>query len=272
MIASRPTATLAYSVRRDEPTRLEGFSDAVFGFSLTLLAFSLEVPGSIADLRDLVVAQLVPTLAAFALMCWIWAEHNAFFRQFGLQDGTTIVLNSALLFLVVFYTYPLKFMAVFLWGLVAHGMGWTGIVAALERSGSLAAVGITRDLDVTTLMVIYNGGFIALFGIFALLYGHAWRQRDALELDPLARFDARSGLRVQLHSVAIGGLAMVVLAALTVAVPYLAGLSGLTYMLMGPVHGIYGTRRARLRQALHAVPPDAPHTPLADGPPEQQSR
>ena len=108
-------------------------------FSLTLLAFSLEVPSSIEELRLLAVAQLVPTLAAFALMCWIWAEHNSFFRQFGQQDATTIILNSALLVLVVFYTYPLKFMAVYLWMLVASGFGWTGIMSAIIDSGSLDA-------------------------------------------------------------------------------------------------------------------------------------
>lgn len=59
------------TMRRDEPTRIEGFSDAVFGFSLTLLAFSLEVPSSIEELRLLAVAQLVPTLAAFAGMSGI---------------------------------------------------------------------------------------------------------------------------------------------------------------------------------------------------------
>ena len=32
--------------RHHEVTRLEGFSDAVFGFALTLLVVSLEVPNS----------------------------------------------------------------------------------------------------------------------------------------------------------------------------------------------------------------------------------
>src|SRR5688500_5727997 len=171
-----------------EPTRIEGFSDAVFGFSLTLLAFSLEVPSSIEELRLLAVAQLVPTLAAFALMCWIWAEHNAFFRQFGLQDPTTVILNSALLFLVVFYTYPLKFMAVYLWMLVASGLGWTGITAAIVSSGSLDPGMRAGRGDDFALMLIYNLGFIALFAIFALLYRHALRQRAALALDEVELF------------------------------------------------------------------------------------
>ena len=255
---STPATAHAYTMRRDEPTRLEGFSDAVFGFSLTLLAFSLEVPSSIDALKVLVVAQLVPTLAAFALMCWIWAEHNSFFRQFGLQDGTTIVLNSALLFLVVFYTYPLKFMAVFLWGLAADIFGWDGILAAIRDSGSLLVTGRADRLDGAPLMVIYNLGFIALFAIFALLYRHAMRQRDVLVLDDLEMFDARAGQRVHLISISIGLLSMAVLGVLWLSAPRFGGLSGMVYMLMGPAHGIHGARYGRARARLVASRDVAP--------------
>lgn len=247
-----------------DPTRIEGFSDAVFGFSLTLLAFSLEVPRSIAELELLAVAQLVPTLAAFALMCWIWAEHNSFFRQFGLQDGKTIVLNAALLFLVVFYTYPLKFMAVYLWMLVASGVGWEGIVSGIVASGSLEAgtrAGRGNDFG---LMLIYNLGFIALFTIFALLYRHALGQKDALGLDDLALFDARAAQRGHLVSIAVGVLAVAVMLALP---RHMAGLSGMVYMLMGPAHGWHGARYGRDRaRLLAAASPASPASPASDGP------
>ena len=250
-MATRPPSTaLTYTMRRDEPTRIEGFSDAVFGFSLTLLAFSLEVPSSVEELRTLAVAQLVPTMAAFALMCWIWAEHNSFFRQFGLQDSTTIVLNCALLFLVVFYTYPLKFMAVYLWGLIADAFDWIGILKALESSGSIDAAGRTREGGDSALMVIYHSGFIALFGIFALLYRHALKQKDTLALDEVELFEARNGQRVALISVTIGIIGSLVMWILP---EHLAGLSGATYMLMGPAHGINGARYGRARAKLIAA-------------------
>lgn len=245
--------------RPGDPTRLEGFSDAVFGFSLTLLAFSLEVPRSIAELELLAVAQLVPTLAAFALMCWIWAEHNAFFRQFGLQDGTTIVLNAALLFLVVFYTYPLKFMAVYLWMIVARGFGWDGIASAIVASGSLEAGARGAHGNDFALMLIYNLGFIALFSIFALLYRHAFRQKAPLGLDPLALFDARARQRGHLISIAIGVVALAVMLLLP---RRMAGPSGMVYMLMGPAHGWNGARHGRARARLTA----ARATTDADGP------
>lgn len=250
-VANRsPTTSLSYTVRRDEPTRIEGFSDAVFGLSLTLLAFSLGVPRSIDELKLIAAAQLVPTMAAFALMCWIWAEHNSFFRQFGLQDATTIVLNCALLFLVVFYTYPLKFMAVFLWDLVSDVAGWDGIQAALTSSGSILPGQRAPDADGAALMLIYHAGFIALFAIFAMLYRHALKQKDVLQLDELELFEARAGFRVQMISVLIGLLAL----AFQLVLPaYMAGASGFAYMLMGPAHGWHGARYGKARARLLAA-------------------
>src|SRR5262245_629809 len=95
--------------RSHEVTRIEGFSDAVFAFSLTLLVVSLEVPKTLEEL-DKNVRELIPFGLMFAMICWIWWEHNKFFRRYGLQDAYTAFLNSLLLFVVLFYVYPLKFL------------------------------------------------------------------------------------------------------------------------------------------------------------------
>ena len=104
-----------------EVTRLEGFSDAVFGFAITLLVVSLEVP---ATYDDLVAAfRGLPVFAiTFALLLLVWHEHHTFFRQFGLQDGVTIWLNGLLLFVVMVYIYPLKFLFVMLAGFRTRGL------------------------------------------------------------------------------------------------------------------------------------------------------
>src|SRR6185295_16751485 len=102
-------------MRNREVTRLEGFSDAVFGFALTLLVVSLETPKDFSQLTNL-VRGLVPFAAMFAMVCWIWYEHNLFFRRYGLQDTWTVFLNSVLLFVVLFYVYPLRFLTMALLG------------------------------------------------------------------------------------------------------------------------------------------------------------
>ena len=71
--------------RSHETSGLEGFSDTVFGFGLTLLVASLEVPSSFDELR-LQLEGFFGFGLMFAMVCWIRYEHNWFFRRTGLQD------------------------------------------------------------------------------------------------------------------------------------------------------------------------------------------
>jgi len=225
-------------VRSSEVTRLEGFSDAVFGFALTLLVVSLEVPESLPALKE-TLSGFLPFAATFAVVSWIWFEHYLFFRHFKLEDGRTIVLNLALLFVVLFFAYPLKFVL-------------TRVVGALTGVGlpeGGAGFAVASASDARLLMVAYSAGFVAVFGVLALFYSNALRQRKELELGPLKLFDARSGLRRHLLSVAIGIFS--ILLALVVPIRLLF-LPGFAYFLLGPVHGVNGYRTGRARGRLQA--------------------
>lgn len=96
--------------RGANPTRVEALTDMVFAFALTLLVVSSAPPGSFAELQ----AQLwgFPGFAAaFAILLLLWHSHYIFFRRFALEDGWTTTLNAALLFLILFFVYPLKYLA-----------------------------------------------------------------------------------------------------------------------------------------------------------------
>src|SRR5579863_5173965 len=97
-----------FELRGQQMNRIEAVSDVVFGFALTLLVVSLQAPRTYSDLIN--VMRGFPAFAlTFAALMVLWARHYYFFRYYGLDDAATIVLNTLLLFLVLFYVYPLKF-------------------------------------------------------------------------------------------------------------------------------------------------------------------
>jgi uncharacterized membrane protein len=220
--------------RRHDISRLEAFSDAVFAFALTLLVVSLDVPSSYDELMAL-MAGFVPFAASFALLVWIWYEHNIFFRRYGLQDPWTTTLNAVLLFVVLFYVYPLKFLftAAF------------SFFIPLLRTGQLTAT----PTQLARIFAIYGAGFVVLFAMFALLYLQAWRKRDELNLTPLETFDVRASLGAHLVSVSVGALATAI--ALFAPMPFPL-FSGFTYFLMGPAHWVFGVSSSRRRKAIEA--------------------
>ena len=90
-------------------SRLEGLTDAVFGFSITLLVVSLQVPESFVELQASMYGFLGFVLATMVIFMF-WNEHYEFFLRYGLEDSKTKFLNFIFLFLVLFYVYPLKFL------------------------------------------------------------------------------------------------------------------------------------------------------------------
>src|SRR4051794_14240469 len=99
--------------RGGEIARVEGLSDAVFAFAVTLLVVSLEVPKTFNELAAL-MRGFGPFAISFALLMQVWHEQYRYFRRYNLQDSTSTFLNCALLFVVLFYVYPLKFLWTFL--------------------------------------------------------------------------------------------------------------------------------------------------------------
>src|SRR5215469_7713843 len=120
---------LYFRWRAGEITRLEAFCDVVFGFALTLLVGSLEVPRNYAELMA-AMRGFVPFAACFTQLILVWRAHYQFSRRYGLEDPYTVFLNVVLLFVVLFYVYPLKYVFSMLFqqltggGEMTTGMGW----------------------------------------------------------------------------------------------------------------------------------------------------
>lgn len=245
--------------RSHEVSRIEGLSDAVFGFAITLLVVSLEVPTTFNEL-----AHLMNGFGAFAisfmLLFLVWFNQHKFFRRYGLQDATTVWLNGALLFVVLFYVYPLKFLFTFLVDRFTGGHGEVRL-----PNGNVEQM-IETDQQMGTLMLIFGIGYFAVFAVFVLLHLHAYRKREALELTKVERFDTLSSVQESGLNCAI---ALVSICIVLFAGARYSGFAGMTYMLTGIVmwiHGyVMGSRREKLLKRLdpetESTSPPAPFKP-----------
>src|SRR5262245_47066255 len=157
--------------RGHEVTRMEAFADAVFGLVVALLFLWTKVPENLAELKAAMLS-LVPFAVTFVLLAMVWVEHHQFFRRYDLRDKSTFFGNLWLLFLVLVYAYPLKFLFTMLF------VGWIAPIGNLTSNRMYEG---HEQLDIWQLMVFYGVGAGAIYTTFALLYRHALHRADDLE-------------------------------------------------------------------------------------------
>jgi len=229
--------------RSNEISRIEGLSDAVFAFAITLLVVSLEVPHTFNELAE-TMRGFGAFAICFVLLFVVWFQQYKFFRRYGLQDTKTVVLTGALLFVVLFYVYPLKFLFS---SLVNRIVG--GHTEVTLPNGVVETV-IERD-QVGSLMLIFGVGYFAVFAVFVLLYVHAYSKRAELQLNELEVFDTQSSIQEN----ALNCLVAVISISLVLFGGPFAGLAGMAYMLTGVVLTLHGTimGRRRGRMVRHSI-------------------
>jgi uncharacterized membrane protein len=224
LISRQTSGEPGFHWRGAEVTRLEGFTDAVFAFAVTLLVVSLEVPKTFPELL-VAMHGFLAFGVCFGLLANVWYQHYRFFRRYALENPWVVFLNCALLFFVLFYVYPLKFL-------------FTAIFNSSEISLS----------EERALFTIWSLGYAAVFTVFTLLYLHAWRIRAQLELTPLEAIRTQVSLLDQIAMLFIALLSTAL--ARTMPDRYL-GIAGNIYFLVPfyftIAHSIAGRRERQLQ-------------------------
>lgn len=194
-------------------SRLESLFDAVIALALTLIVVSVEVPSSFDELLN--SFKKLPAFAfSFAVMVMCWYYHYLFHRRYGLEDFPLVILNTILMFLIVFYVYPLKFLS-----------------ALMFDRNSIQV----RDEQLPYLMLMYSGGFVAIFTLLLFMYVYAYWKRDGLELNGSEQLQTR-GKFIELSIYIVLGL----LSTAIVFSPIPLQWAGMVYFLIGPMQGLNG--------------------------------
>ena len=132
--------------------RMEGFSDGVFAFAITLLVLDLVIPEGTHDLLGgflSVWPQYLTYVVSFATIGAAWLAHISITEQLERTDSTFLRLNLLVLLVVAFMPFPTRFLAEY----------------------------IRSDQSERVAVVIYGLSFLCLVGMSLILWSYARSHR-----------------------------------------------------------------------------------------------
>ncbi|MBV6428618.1 MAG: hypothetical protein KIPDCIKN_03153 [Haliscomenobacter sp.] len=227
-ILSTHSALEHFQIRGGNGSRLEGFSDGIFSLAVAILLLTTNVPKNFVELWAF-VKDVVPFFLCIGFIYLIWIQHVVFFARYGLQDEKTNQMNMMLLFCVLFYVYPLKFLLTIatksMVVLVLFLLGDTA--SSAEQSALNTMIGMDK---IPMLMAIYGAGFGAVFFLFYRLYRHAQELGDVLALTPMEYWETVFSARFT-RAMALTAFISVAIALLGIAFrfPMASFFSGMAY-------------------------------------------
>jgi len=158
--------------RGQSVTRIENLSDIIFALALGMMLFGGAPPQTFSELVHFLVS-IIPVTASFVILFMIWNSHFVFFRRYALADNTIVLINSALLLMVLFTAYPLRFIFDSLFWYVLGGI--TGDYTQLELS-DMSFANSARS------MAFFGTGYAVIYALLSLMYRHAVRKAEVIGL------------------------------------------------------------------------------------------
>ena len=222
-----------FRLRGKEVGRLEALSDGVFSLAIGLLVVSSQVPVSFRELLSF-MEDFPAFFLCIVMIVRIWRLHYGFFLRFGLRDNFCISLNAFLLFLLLFYIYPLKFLFKFVikWVYLEIRLRLTFDKAHLAEYRRLFTQ-IIEPQQLPVLTLIYGTGLTLIFCCFAMLYAHAYRKKAVLELTSFETSETLHSRNILWIITGVSLLSsLVAITGLVIGQPFFSFWSGITFLLI----------------------------------------
>lgn len=232
-----------FRYRGKNQTRVEAFTDAAFALGITLIVLSSSVPDTFKDLW-LSVREIIPFGICVILVMVIWYQHYLYFLKYGLQDRMIITLNTILIFLILVYVYPLKFLARFLFELVL-ALSSRNFDILSEMFGPEGGIN-----DMKYLMILYGLGAALIFFTLALMHLYAGKKKEELKLNEYELFVTQTGSRQNLLMALVPALSVILALVDFQSTTLNQSVAGFTYFLYPPIMIINGFRREKKRKQL----------------------
>lgn len=227
---------LRLKYRGRKGSRMNGLTDTVFGLAITLLIFNIANPNSFQDLLTFTTT-LPGFLIGITLIMLIWKEHKDFSEIYSLDDSTLTVLNILFLALVIFYTYPLRFLTLLLTGIVFDS---SITISILEK-------------EVPFLMIYYGAFAFSIYFVLYLFYRRASKLENELNLNQFEIFFSQQQMQKMkiLFSVPLISIVLI-LAIRNFSTKWALGIGGFAYWLYMPL--IFGWMKRYKRDAKKFIP------------------
>ncbi len=223
-----------YTHRGEGSSRLEQLSDGVFALAITLLLISSEIPRTSEELISF-TGDILAFAASTIVLIAVWYQHYLYFLRFGLKDKPTVVLNTFLLLVALFYVYPLKFVISFMLRYLGYLLLVLFGVKFDQEAFNTLVTSVSSWETLPTIMIIYSAGYFSLMLAFALLYRHANREKEILELSDVEQWKATKTMYQYFIQAGVAVLSIIISSvAQWTGAPWYAIAGGVVYFLVGP--------------------------------------
>lgn len=234
-----------FKPRGVDTSRLESLSDGVFALAIAQLILSATSPTNYNALVDS-LKLILPFGITITLIFRLWLQHVRFFYYYNLSDQFVYKANIVLLFLILIYVYPLKFLFT-----VFFQIMYTLIFEAGNNYQWIVS-NVLSGTDGSGLMVFFGIGGASIYGIYVLLYRHALKLMSTLSLTEVEAHITKTDLLYNVYR-SVVSLVSAAIAYFHIGGTWSFPLAGACYLILIVILALVKKKRSKGLEKIEAL-------------------